>query len=67
MAIRYNDEEKRLSLSVKDVLLRAEPRGDLRLSSVSSAARLAIGRAVHADEQAARLDEESSYDAEVSV
>lgn len=67
MAIRYNDDEKRLTLSVKDVLLRAEPRGDLRLSSVSSAARLAIGRAVHADEQAARLDEESSYDAEVSV
>ena len=67
MAIRYNDEERRLSLSVRDVLLRAEPRGDLRLSSVSSAARLAIGRAVHADEQAARLDEESTYDAEVSV
>lgn len=67
MAIRYNDEEKRLSLSVRDVLLRAEPRGDLRLAAVSSSARLAMGRAVHADEQAARLDEESTYDAEVSV
>ena len=67
MAIRFNDEEKRLSLSVHDVLLRAEPRGDLRVAATSAVARMAIGRAVHEDEQAARLEEESSYDAEVTV
>ncbi len=67
MPIRYKDDEKRLSLSVRDMLLRATPRGDLRLASISTGARMAIGRAVHTDEQAARRDEESSYDAEVTV
>ena len=39
MAIRYNDEERRLSLSVR-TCSEAEPRGDLRLSSAGSAGSL---------------------------
>lgn len=67
MAIRFKDEERCLFLSVRDLLERADPRGDLKVGGMAGTARMAIGRAVHEDEQAARLDEESAYDAEVSI
>ena len=67
MAIRFEDDDKRISLSVRDLVERLSPQGDLRLGVMGSQARMAVGRAVHEDEQAARMDEESSYDAEVSV
>jgi DNA excision repair protein ERCC-2 len=67
MAIRFKDDERCLSLSVRDLLERADPRGDLQVGGLAGTARMAIGRAVHEDEQAARMDEESAYDAEVTV
>jgi DNA excision repair protein ERCC-2 len=67
MAIRYDDAEKRILLSVRD-LVEEERRGSLGLAVVQSLqARAAAGRRIHTSWQLERSGEDAAFRAEVSV
>lgn len=66
--IRWKDDERTLELSVRDLVERSAPSGDLQLSVVQSlAARAAAGRRVHLEYQAERADEDQDFQAEARV
>ena len=68
MAIRYDDTERSVSLSVRDLVEARGATGHLSLSVVqSSAARMAAGRRVHLDLQSERQRLDEQYRAEVRV
>ncbi len=68
MAIRFDDAERRLSLGVGELLSVGPARGSLRADFAGSgAARMAAGRQVHSDYQAARGREDERFVAEVSL
>ncbi len=66
--IRWRDHERAVELSVRDLVERSAPSGDLRLAVVQSlAARAAAGRAVHAAWQAERAEGDDRFRAEVRL
>lgn len=66
--IRFNDRDRVVELSVRDLVDSGPMRGDLRLGVVQSlAARAAAGRRVHSEWQEERKREDDSYQAEVTV
>ncbi|HHO53191.1 MAG TPA: hypothetical protein ENK18_20530 [Deltaproteobacteria bacterium] len=68
MAIRYDDEGRVLTCSVRDLIEEGAPAGHLVLEVVQRrAARAAAGRRVHALLQAGRAAEDERYRAEVSL
>ena len=68
MALRFNDAERSLSLSVRDLAEWGPLTGDLRATlAFSPAARMEAGRLAHSDWQEAQAEEHESYGAEVPV
>jgi DNA excision repair protein ERCC-2 len=68
VALRYDDADKRITLSVHDLVEAGPASGHLVLEVPQSrAARMAAGRAVHTREQERRADEDTTYQAEVSL
>lgn len=67
MALRWNDAERRLTLSVHDAIEVGPPAGGLRPRMVASRARLAAGQKAHVEWQAWRAEEDEAFQAEVAV
>ncbi len=68
MTIRYDDRERTIRLSVRDLAEGKAASGHLSLGVVqSSTARMAAGRKVHIDYQNERGEIDSSYRAEVRL
>jgi DNA excision repair protein ERCC-2 len=68
MAVRANDSDRTLVLSVRDLVEEGAPGGHLSLEVVQSrSARAAAGRAVHTTWQSERTTEIDGYRAEVWV
>jgi DNA excision repair protein ERCC-2 len=68
VTLRFDDELKTLSLSVRDVIHEGMPRGHLSIEVVQSRqARMAAGRAVHTAYQGARAAEDADFRAEVRL
>lgn len=68
MPIRYDDAERTITCSVRDLVAAGAPAGHLTLEVVQRrAARAAAGRQVHADWQAEQSQESDRYRSEVSL
>lgn len=68
MSVRYDDRERTLTLSVRDLVEEGAPRGHLTLAVVQTASsRLAQGREVHLTLQGERGAADAGYRAEVRV
>jgi len=67
VALRWNDTERRLSLSVHDCIDVGPPAGHLRAQAFASRARLQAGTQAHVQWQGWRKQEDESFQAEVSV
>jgi DNA excision repair protein ERCC-2 len=68
VGIRYDDNNKTMTLSVGDILESGMPRGHLILDlALSRLGRLKAGREVHTAYQDARLGEDGSFQAEVRL
>lgn len=68
VGIRYDDNNKTMTLSVGDILESGMPRGHLILDlALSRLGRLKAGREVHAAYQDARAEEDSAFRAEVRL
>ena len=68
MTIRFDDEARRIDLSVRDLAEAAGPQGHLTLGVVQRLqARAAQGRQVHLDRQARQQAIDDSYQAEVRL
>ncbi len=68
MAARYDDAERTLDLSVRDLVEAGAPTGHLTLEVVQSrVARMAAGREVHTTWQAARALDDAAFRAEVRL
>ena len=68
MAIRYDDRDRILSLSVRDLVEGITPRGHLVLEVVQTRqARMAAGRRVHIAYQNDRASEDPDFQAEVPL
>ena len=66
--IRFNDSERTLELSVRDLVERSAPSGDLQVAVVQSLqARAAAGRRVHTRYQRERSVEDADFVAEARV
>lgn len=66
--IRFDDEERTLELSVRDLVERAAPSGNLQVAVVQTlSARAAVGRKVHLEYQAERADDDEGFVAEARV
>lgn len=66
MAIRYDDAGRRVSLSVRDLVDERSAGAGLAVAQ-SSRARAASGRAVHAEWQLARSEDDAAYRSEVTL
>jgi len=68
VALRFDDANRTLELSVRDLVEAGAPTGDLVLQTVLSAqARMAAGREVHVDWQADRGQQDGTFAAEVRL
>ncbi|MBX2797611.1 MAG: hypothetical protein KTR31_08085 [Myxococcales bacterium] len=68
MAIRYDDAERTLTCSVRDLVVQGAPQGHLTLEVVQRrAARAAVGRQIHLDWQLDQSAKNEAYRAEVSL
>jgi len=68
VALRFDDAEQTVELSVHDLVEAGAPTGDLVLQTVqSSVARLVAGQQVHLDWQAAREASDAAYRSEVRL
>ncbi len=68
MALRWNDADRTLSLSVRDLVAAGQPSGHLQLEIVQlRTSRMAEGRAVHLQWQAQQAKSDPLYRAEVRV
>lgn len=68
MSIRYNDRERVIALSARDLVESGTPAGHLVLDVVQTqVARMAAGRRIHLAEQQMRSEEDDSYAAEVRL
>ncbi|MCB9665406.1 MAG: hypothetical protein H6732_14940 [Alphaproteobacteria bacterium] len=68
MPPRYDDRDRVLSLSVRDLVEAGPPSGHLVLEAAQSRrARMAAGRAVHEHWQAARAGDDAGFQAEVTL
>jgi DNA excision repair protein ERCC-2 len=68
MAIRFDDAQRTVSLSVRDLAADGAASGHLALAVVRSrGARAAAGRQVHQDWQLERADQSATYRAELTV
>ncbi|MBW1879616.1 MAG: PD-(D/E)XK nuclease family protein, partial [Deltaproteobacteria bacterium] len=66
--MRFDDANRTLELSVRDLVEAGAPRGDLVLETVQSArARLAAGQRAHVDYQHDRAADDPSFQAEVRL
>ncbi|MCB9668530.1 MAG: ATP-dependent DNA helicase [Alphaproteobacteria bacterium] len=66
--IRYDDEERTLTLSVRDLVTAGEPRGHLTLEVVrAQRSRLVAGQQAHVAWQDERAAEDPHFSAEVTV
>ena len=63
MALRFDDVERVLTLSVHDLVDAGPARGHLLPRMGSGTARMALGREVHADLQRERAGEDARYEA----
>ncbi|MBT3217876.1 MAG: hypothetical protein HN348_02185 [Proteobacteria bacterium] len=68
MTIRFDDQQRALALSVRDLVHEGMPRGHLTLEVVrSNLARMAAGRSVHDEYQNLREQEDPSFRSEVRL
>ena len=68
VTIRFDDQQRTLALSVRDLVHEGMPRGHLTLEVVrSNLARMAAGRSVHNDYQSLRESEDRSFRSEVRL
>lgn len=68
MPLRWDDADRTLALSVRDLVERAPPTGHLVIDLAQSAlARFTAGRLAHQGWQAARAEDDPSFRAEVTV